>query len=51
VKGKASFFSQERIAYAPVESNDGREEKIFDTLAWLTTTGSQVFNKEEQMVP
>jgi hypothetical protein len=50
VKGKASSFSQERMTYPPEESNDGREEKVFDVLAWLATMGSHLLNKEEQMV-
>ena len=49
-------FSQERMTYLPeeskviYESKDGKEEKVFDALDWLTAMTSHVPNKGKQMV-
>ncbi len=49
-------FSQERMSYFPEDSKvvyrskDGKEEKIFDALEWLSAMCSHVPNKGEQMV-
>jgi len=49
-------FSQERMIYIPEEtkvsyqSNDGKEEKIFEALEWLAAMCSHVPNKGEQPV-
>ena len=49
-------FSQERMTYIPEESKviyqskNGKEEKVFDALAWLAAMCFHVPNKGEQVV-
>lgn len=49
-------FSQERMTYhretghVEYQSEDGKENKLFDALEWLAAMCSHVPNKEEQMV-